>query len=103
MKEIIRYNNNRNRVFVISIYNNTLKITTYRKAKNNCLKINSVKFFSKGSVIDFRGDNPKIYNESNSTTNVAQLWNARNIYNKWKELVTSGNEWTLYQKDIISN
>ena len=61
------------------------------------------KIFNKGSFIDFRGDNPKIYNESNSTTNVAQLWNARNIYNKWKELVTSGNEWTLYQKDIISN
>ena len=32
MKEIIDINN-RNRVFVISIYNNTLKITTYRKVK----------------------------------------------------------------------
>ena len=61
MKKYVRYNNNRNRVFVIECLKNDVKITTYRKAINNCLRINSVKYFPNGSVINFSGDNPTLY------------------------------------------
>jgi len=103
MKQFVRYNNNRNRIFVINCYKNTIKITTYRKGINNCLKVNSVKYFPKGSVINFSGDNPTLYIEQDTTTYSAKLWNAQHIYSQWKELVNSGNEWTLYQKGILEN
>ena len=103
MKQFIRYNNNRNRVFLIDCYNNYTKITTYRTGINNCLKLNSVKYFNKGSVINFNGDNPTLYSDNGSTRNAQRLWNTRNISNKWKELMYKGNEWNLYQKDILSN
>lgn len=103
MQTYVRYNNNRNRIFVIECYKNHIKIITYRKAINNCLKVNSVKFFPLGSVINFSGDNPFIDPPKNIKTYSDKLWNSRNIYNKWKLLTNNGNEWTLYQKDIISN
>lgn len=100
MKKFVRYNNNRNRVFIIECYSKNIKITTYRKGIKNCLVLNSVKYFPVGSVINFQGDNPFIDTPKDITYYSAQLWSARNIYNKWRNLVNNGNEWTLYQKGI---
>lgn len=103
MKTYIRYNNNRNVIFVIQCYSNYNKVITYRKTVNNCLKINSVKYFPIGVYINFNGNNPFIDTPKDITSYSQQLWNARNVYNKWKQLVHNGNEWTLYQKDILNN
>lgn len=99
----IKYGNNRNNIFIIDTYKNYVKITTYRKSMNGCLKPNSIKYFPLNSVINFSGNSPFIDNFKSITTYSAQLWNSRNIYNKWKGLVHTGNEWTLYQKDLIQN
>lgn len=93
VKKYIRYNNNRNIIFVIYCFNNYVKIITYRKAINNCLKINSVKYFPIGSIINFTGNNPYIDNPKITTKYSAQLWNSQNVY----------NEWILYQKGILNN
>ena len=110
MKQYIKYNKH-NCIFLISFNNYTIKVKTFKRNKNNHLKILSVRYFNKGSIIDFRGIEPKLYNENKITSkeqikkveNVAHLWKLRNLYKKWNKLLNYGNEWTLYQKDIISN
>ena len=95
----IRYGNNRNRVFVIDIYKNHLKIVTYRKGINGCNTLYAVHYFPRNSVINFSGNAPFIQPNDDIRKHAPSIWNSRNVYNKWRELM-NGNEWQLYQKQI---
>jgi hypothetical protein len=103
MLRTIRYNNNKNVIFIIENHKTYHKIITYRKTGNGLIGINSVKYFPLGVNINFNGNNPYIDTSKNIKNYSKELWNKYKINNKWKNLVNNGNEWTLYQKDILNN
>lgn len=103
--EIVIFNNNRNRFFIINaLNNNRIRIITYRN-RFGCPVIFSISFFNKNDRIDFNGDFPKVVNKNdNLIINNSALFQSILRYNQWRRLTNNAisNEWEL-SNNVVYN